>query len=265
MSTQLTNEWLRRAFLYVEAALSQEIVTPGRVCMTEDYFRSALVRGLLASRPELAGRVVTEKTAPWSSSNCGFCGQTPGRGRPIQHDIAISEDNGNLEVLCEVKWLKGANPDGVAKDICKLLISRGTTQESRATRCYLLLGGEASAFSETFQRLRESGVDFRWSRGGRGDTRTTREFCMRSFLNSDMGRKAVGSVCGWSQNPRHFRRFEPIWEKVKLSRRSDPWLQVVERVKWRAVLFELHHRGASNQESLDFLTMLVGNSVSCRP
>jgi len=265
MNIQKTNEWLRRAFLYVEAALSQEIVTPGRVCMTEDYFRSALVRGLLASHPELAKRVGTEKAAPWSSSSCGICGQTPGRGRPIQHDIAISEENGGIEVLCEVKWLKGANPDGVAKDICKLLISRGTIQESRATRCYLLLGGEASAFSETFQRLRESGVDFRWSRAGRGDTRTTREFCMRAFLNRDMGQKAIESVSGWSLNPRHFRSFEPIWEKVKLSRRSDPWLQVVEGVKWRAVLFELHHRGASNQETLDFMSMLGGRPSSCQP
>jgi hypothetical protein len=88
---------------------------------------------------------------------------------------------------------------------------------------------------------------------------------MRSFVNGDMGQKAIGSVCGWSQNPRHFRSFEPIWEKMKLSRRSDPWLQVVERVRWRAILFELHHRGASNQEILDFGSMLGGRSASCQP
>ena len=55
--------WMERAFLYVEAALATELATPSRVCMSEEYFRTALVRGLSHSEPAEAHRIDTEYAA----------------------------------------------------------------------------------------------------------------------------------------------------------------------------------------------------------
>ena len=81
-------EWMSKAFLVVEAALAMELATPSRVCMTEDYLRSSLIRGLSYSEPSRTSRVTAELTRrpDWGSllNNPVHGGQ--GQGRPIQHD-----------------------------------------------------------------------------------------------------------------------------------------------------------------------------------
>lgn len=42
-------KWMEQTFLGVEAALAQELVTPARVTMSEDYFRSAFTRAIATS------------------------------------------------------------------------------------------------------------------------------------------------------------------------------------------------------------------------
>jgi hypothetical protein len=123
-------QWMEKAFLYVEAALGQELATPSRVCMTEDYFRSALVRGMAASRPDLAHRIKTEEDASWTTNGCWQCNTTEGQRRPIQHDVAVAPDMHDAGLLCEVKWLKAANASAIGRDVWKLILSRGTTAES---------------------------------------------------------------------------------------------------------------------------------------
>jgi hypothetical protein len=256
-------EWVRRAFLFVEAALSQEIITPGRVCMTEDYFRSAFVRGLLSARPGLAGLVRTEYTAGWSSNSCYFCACSQGRGRPIQHDIAILPTGDKPGIACEVKWAKRSSAEGIAKDIWKLLITRGNTPERSAWRCYLLLGGEQAAFSETLNQLREAGINLRWSRAGRGETRTTIPANISTFLASSLGKKSLSALTGWGARKRHYRNLPEIRSDIMITRRCEPWIQRVEQAKWRAVLYEMHIHGKSASPLLAAKDLYQTLSRSC--
>src|SRR5690348_5455201 len=95
-------DWMYRAFLFVEAALAHEMATPSRACMTEDYFRSALMRGLANSMPNAAMRVGGEENAPWAGNACwNDCGESAG-GRPIQHDVVIQPEGTDSGLLCEV-------------------------------------------------------------------------------------------------------------------------------------------------------------------
>lgn len=244
MTTLEYKAWMEKAFLYVEAALGQELATPGRVCMTEEYFRTSLVRGLSASRPDQAHRIRTEGDAPWSNSACGHCAQAPGGGRRLQHDIVLLPDNdGGL--LLEAKWVKGQAAKAIAQDIWKLVLSRGLTAEGQAARCYLLIGGEAEALSDTLTQLRLAKADLRWSNAGRGKTRASRPLNLHSLLNSKLGKEALESLAGWGTAPsRHYRRTPDFWRIVTITRRFDPWLRTIEGTGWRAVLFELHHHGA---------------------
>ncbi len=115
-------DWMNRAFLVVESALSMELATPSRVCMTEEYLRASPVRGLSYSRPDLASRVTTEHFVSWTITGCWKDATHPApTGRPIQHDVAILPD-GDSGLVCEVKWLKQAKAAELAKDIWKLAL-----------------------------------------------------------------------------------------------------------------------------------------------
>jgi hypothetical protein len=257
-------EWLRRAFLFAEAALNQEIITPGRVCMTEDYFRSSFVRRLLSAKPDLAHLVQTEHTASWSSNSCYFCMCAQGRGRPIQHDVAILPFGGNPGVVCEVKWAKRLAAEGIAKDIWKLLVTRGDAPERQAWRCYLLIGGEQPAFADTLNKLRSSGINLRYSSAGRGETRTNAQANLRTFLASNLGKKSLAALTGWGARKRHYRDVPGIRSDIIISRRCEPWIQRVESAKWRAVLYELHGFGTSGSPVLTAHDLYQSLSTSCQ-
>ena len=78
----------KQAFLAVEAALAQELLTPSRLCITEEYLRAEFVRGLAASRPDLAYRKDTEVEVPWSDNLCWTgANERPGQRRKIKHDM----------------------------------------------------------------------------------------------------------------------------------------------------------------------------------
>jgi hypothetical protein len=266
MNSSDYQSWMRKAFLYVEAALGQELATPSRVCMTEDYFRSALVRGLAASRPDLAHRIDTEVDArPWTTHQCIQCGTTDGQRRPMQHDVAVIPDSNDQGLLCEVKWLKSPNPKAIAGDIWKLLLSRGIDAEQQARRTYLLLGGEMKALSDSLNSLRKHHVDFRWSNAGRnGGTPATRKLSAAKFLASNLGTNEFKQVLGWSSNPRHFRISSNMWAEMKISRRYEPWVKAIDGTKWRAVMFELHHFGVTADTVLDTRDFLAGLLFHCQ-
>ena len=256
-------EWLRRAFLFAEAALNQEIITPRRVCMTEDYFRSAFVRGLLSAKPDLAHLVRSEHTATWSSNSCHFCACTQGRGRPIQHGVAILPSAYNPGVVCEVKWAKRPSAEGIARDIWKLLITRGDEPERQAWRCYLLIGGEQPAFSDTLNQLRTSGINLRYSSAGRGETKTNVQVNLVTFLSSNLGKKSLAALTGWGARKRHYRAVSEVRSDIIITRRCEPWIQRVEGAKWRAVLYELHSHGTSGSPMLTAHDLYETLSSSC--
>jgi hypothetical protein len=264
MTTISHREWLRRAFLFAEAALNQEIITPGRVCITEDYFRSAFVRGLLSAKPDLAHLVRSEHTAMWSANSCHFCACAQGRGRPIQHDVAILPSEFNPGVVCEVKWTKRPSAEGIAKDIWKLLITRGGETERQAWRSYLLIGGEQPAFSETLNQLRTSGINLRYSCAGRGVTRTKVQVSLDTFRRSNLGRKSLAALTGWGARKRHYRSVPDIRSDIIITRRCEPWIQRVESAKWRAVLYELHSFGTSGSPVLAANDLYQSLSSSCQ-
>ncbi len=245
--------WMEKAFLYIEAALGQELATPSRICMTEEYFRSAFVRGLAASRPDLADRVRTEENASWSTNGCWKCQTTDGQRRPLQHDVAVVPNDDDAGMLCEVKWVKTASASAIARDVWKLLLSRGTAAEQQATRTYLLLGGEAKPLSDTLESLRDNHLNLRWSNagGGSGTVRATRDFSATSFLGSTLGSRDLDYILGWGSNPRHRRDPPATWASWRISRRFSPWLRTIEGTGWRAVMFEIHHHGASNNSRLN--------------
>lgn len=262
-------DWMARAFLFVEAALAQELATPSRVCMTEDYFRSALVRGLANSMPAEAHRVHVEQPATFGPSNCwNACGASPGRGRPLQHDVAAAPEDGDENdrgLICEVKWLKQAQSQAVARDVLKLAFARGVAPEGTAVRCYLLLGGEAEAFSQTLTSLRENGIDLRW-RNAQGQAQPARRSVnMNLLLRKQLGERAFMSLMGWGSNPRHFRTPPDCWRHVVLTRRGQPWRRTLDDVGWRACLFEMHHRNALNTRRLDATSLRETVNFDCRP
>ena len=264
MNASEYQNWMQKAFLYVEAALGQELATPSRVCMTEDYFRSALVRGLAASRPDLASRIATEVDAPWTTNGCWQCGTTNGQRRPMQHDVAIRPDAADQGLLCEVKWLKASNPAVIARDVWKLLLSRTTDAEQQARRTYLLLGGESAALSASLESLRHHHVDFRWSNAGRqGGPPATRGLSVTAFLATTLGSSELEYVLGWSSNPRHYRTPPAMWAAMRVSRRYEPWVRAIDGTKWRAVMFELHHHGAANANVLNTATFQAGLGLAC--
>jgi hypothetical protein len=254
-------DWMQRAFLYVEAALATELATPSRVCMTEDYFRASLVRGLANSKPEAAERVDTEFDAPWTGQACLHCGSQPEQGRPIQHDVAVKPNDQDNGLVCEVKWLKSANAATIARDVWKLVLTRSSAQEMNATRCYMLLGGEADPVSDTLRSLRGHGLDLRWSRaGGQGFAKAARDLSLSKFLDSKLGADALAYQLGWGD---HVRQPPVCWRSFRITRRGEPWVRTFDGLGWRAVLFELHHHGAADDETLDMADFQNGITFEC--
>ena len=256
-------DWMSRAFLVVESALAMELATPSRVCMTEDYLRASLVRGLSYSKPEAAARVTTELPAAWSNALCWRDPTHPGpTGRPIQHDVAVLPADGDVGLVCEVKWLKQAKGGELAKDLWKLALSRSNSAEGNALRTYLLVGGEGDALSDSLQTLRNNHIDLRWSQAGRqGRTPKPREVSVSKFLDRKLGIKSLGSLLSWG-NPKHFRTPPMCWATLRVSVR-ETWLRTAGTARWRIILWELDHRGTENTKGIDWPTAKLTWAFSC--
>jgi len=257
-------EWAEKAFLFVEAALCQELATPLRACMSEDYFRSAFVRGLAASMPERAGRIRVEETVVWSRNACINCGVQPS-GRPIQHDVAVVDGAETPEFVCEVKWLKRGGSRLIGKDLWKLALTRGTASEGEAVRTYILIGGEADALSNTLSTLRaDRGPNFRWSNAGRqAGAPATKEISLERYAQLAGGHEALKELLRWGKTQWHLRTPPECWRRAKLARRSEPWRRTIDGMGWRAVLFELHHHGVQGNGGMNPVEV-SGLTCACR-
>jgi hypothetical protein len=163
--------------------------------------------------------------------------------------VAIKPALSDKGLICEVKWLKGVKTADVAKDIWKLVLSRSTVAEGQALRCYLLLGGESSAFSSTINALRNSHIDLRWRNAtGGGLAPAPRYLNMRKFIHTHLGSSTLKAALTWAE---HIRIPPSCWERLVLARRCEPWVRTLDGSGWRAVLFEVHHHGAPNAKHLD--------------
>ena len=108
MSLPKNTDWIVRAFLQVEGVLASEIATRSGKFISEDYVRSAMLRGLMLSEPKMAHRVRAEMQAPWSGNPEWSDASAGNNRRPRQHDVGVEPEGNDAGLVCEVKWLKQA-------------------------------------------------------------------------------------------------------------------------------------------------------------
>jgi len=251
--------WMKQAFLSVEGAMATELATAGRIGMTEDYLRGALLRGLLVSMPHHAAHVTREHMASWSGSPCIRNKKHVPSGRPIQHDVAVMQNNDDAGLVCEVKWLVQAQAARVAKDIWKLAISRTVEPEGSALRTYLLLAGESKAFSDTLTALRKVHINLRWSAAGPGNgVPKPTNLSLDKSLAYPLSCKPCEELITWGEG-KHHRELPNTWASLRSSMRARWWRTVPSSaggsIGWRLVLWELHHWGGADDSHVDW----VGN------
>lgn len=252
-------KWMERAFLYVEAALALELATPSRVCMTEEYVRSSLIRGLSHSMPKYASRVSIEWAAPWTDNPCWIDGKSkPGRGRKVQHDVRVKPKKPRSEagLACEVKWLKQAKSEEIVRDIWKLMLSRSDMDHGSALRCYLLVGGEGKAYQNAMTTLRNNRIVLNWQDGSAPSNKVN----LKKLLETQTGRKAFKELLAWNQNT-HYRTPHDCLSHVNCVRRAS-WYRTLDGIKWRMGLWELSSWGAggTNIDWVDHKTAIVGTT-----
>lgn len=267
-------DWATRAFLFSEAALTQELAfTPAgggavaagssTAAISEELVRASFVRGLVHTQPGEAHRIRTEFNAT-VSKDCWHDSthQHPGKGRPLQHDVVVlagNDRNGAADqgMFVEVKWLKAQKTEEVARDIWKLLFARGTAAPGVAPRVYLLIGGEMDAFTGTMNGLRAAGADLRWSnaRAGAGGP-ARRSFAVDKFFAKGAGSSAFDSLLSWeskSGNTKlvHYREPQPCLSTAYITRRVH-WQRTVLGTSLRLVLWELTNHGAATEPTIDW-------------
>ena len=258
MQASDARKWMTRAFLGVEAAVANELLTLTRVCMTEEYIRTALVRGMMLSRPGHTGSIITEFAPEWACKPMVVCWNNsvhvPNRGRPPQHDIAVMRNNSSTpEILCEVKWIKKNAPRSkeIAKDIWKLAFSRSLAREKEAIRTYFVIGGESVAFSDTLSSMKQSDMNIVWSEAGKSSTPNRRgRLQLGSFFKSTLGEESFKSLMSWGKNPVHFRQPPSCWFEIKATC-CRAWLCTIEGTGWRVVLWELNHYGVGEESNFE--------------
>lgn len=242
-----------------EGALASELCTSSRLSITEDYLRSAIMRGLILSNPAHGDRVAREYSVSWNNNPCiRDQNHTPGSGRPLQHDVAIQPNDDDAGAFCELKWLTQANSKSVASDIWKLALSRSTEAEGSAARSYLLVGGLSHAFSGALSHLRGGHLNLRWSAaGGGGNTPAPTTLALKRSFTTSLSSKALFNLTGWGNNPTHYRSPPAVWASLRASVRAR-WYRTVSTpngsVGWRLILWELDHRSVGNRQTIDWET-----------
>lgn len=254
---------MRRAFLYAEGVLATELASATPVCMSEEFLRTSLLRGLIASAPDRVSRVVREMTASWAGRSCFFDPvHSPTRGRPIQHDIGVQPCSADAGLACEAKWLQSASSVAVAQDLLKPAISRSTDPEGRALRTYLLIGGNLRAIGDTLKTLRSARFNLRWSRAGRGSGLTPAPTTIQLAVGISSHftpRTALEKLISWGSPRRHLRNCPSTWASVRASLRARWYKTVVvdgQSTSWRLLLWEIDHRSVDNQAQLDWPRIL---------
>ena len=257
------HDWLERAFIYVEAALATELARPSHACMSEDYLRVSLIRGLAYTKPELAHRVDSEFDAPWTGNPCWYDPtHDMSKGRAMQHDVAVVPDAIDQGMICEVKWLKQSKGKELAKDIWKLALSRTTSAEGNARRTFLLVGGVGKSMSDTFATIRKNKMNIRWSNAGRtSGNPKPREISLEKFYRTKLGADALHSTLSRGN---HFRRPPECWRQLRLTIRQK-WYRTLSTVKWRMCLFEFDHRAVSTTQKMLWATAKSNMKWKCKP
>ena len=285
MNANQYKDWATRAFLYSEAALTQELAfTPAgggaaatgssTAAISEELVRTSFVKGLVHTQPAEAHRIRTEYDATVSTSCWHDPTHThPGKGRPIQHDVVVlsgTDRNGSPDtgMYVEVKWLKSQKTEAVARDIWKLLFARGDVAHGVAARIYLLIGGEKDAFTSTMDGLRDANANLRWSNaragaGGpaRGSVDVTR------FFAKGAGSKAFDSLLSWESNTgatklSHYREPKPCLSSAFVPRRAH-WQRTVLGTSLRLVLWEITNHGAAATPSIDWAATVASVPRKC--
>jgi hypothetical protein len=275
MNTSDYQDWATRAFLFSEAALTQELAfTPAgggdaaagssTAAISEELVRAAFVKGLVHTQPAEAHRIRTEFNAK-ASDVCWHdpTHQHPGTGRPLQHDVVVlagADRNGLADagMFVEVKWLKAQKTDEVARDIWKLLFARGTAAPGAAPRVYLLIGGEKAAFTRTMNGLRAAGADLRWSNARAGASGPGRRLlAVDKFFAKGAGRSAFQSLLTWKSKSGnattvHYREPQACLSSAYITRRVH-WQRTVLGTSLRLVLWEITNHGAATQPHIDWL------------
>lgn len=264
-------DWATRAFCYCEAALLEEIATPSRLCITEELVRSAFVRGLAHTNPGESARLRTEEPAAFTSRACW---KDPAHGtssgRPIAHDVAVvagQDASGSLDagMVAEVKWLKQNKAHEIGKDIWKLAFARGTVGHQRATRTFLLVGGEATSVTATLKSLLTAGLPLRWSKAGRrGGAPGPTTISLGAYRDTKPGRAAFDELLGWG-TAAHVREPPNCAWSLTVTRRTH-WLRTLPgtagSTSWRLVLWELTGFGTSG-DTIDWPTTKANETFKC--
>lgn len=241
-------EWIKRAFFHVQATLLGEIVTHSGDYLSEDYIRSAMLRGLILTNPVQAGRVQAEMPAGAWTNNAPWNGQPPpAHESPCRHDVGVAPiAGGDTGILCEVKWLKQAQTSAIIQDIWKLALSRGVAVEQNCPKTFLLIGGEHDPFSTVLTSLQNNALNFRWSSAGRGAYETPEPKTLnleKGLTNREAVRKAAAKVL--NRGASGLRTPPECVQKLRLSVRHV-WHERVGNRSWTIVLWELDHRGVED-------------------
>lgn len=260
--------WLERATQNVEGALGSELSTPTRTVITEDYLRSALLRGLALSYPEGAAQVERELDVNWNDADCIGGHAINGPGRRLQHDVGLhpepnaANDSG---AAVEIKWLTASAASNVAQDIWKLALARSTANEGSALRTYFLIGGSMDVIASTTTGLRNIGLPLRWSPAGRGKVWPRPSILeLGSAFDAKVGREALLRLL---RRGEHVRTPPACWSKLRASLRWR-WYRRVgafrnsPRVAWRLLLWELDHRSVG-ANTFDWDEEMEHHNVSC--
>lgn len=243
-----------RAFLQVKAALSAEIATCSGEFISEDYIRSALLRGLMLSDPKQAHRVQAEMDAPWSACQPWNAAAGAADTRARQHDIGVSPEGADNGLVCEVKWLKQAQTLKVMQDVWKVAFTRRMCNEAQCVRTYLLIGGEHKAFSETLTSLHKNKWNFRWSSAGRGEYMKPESRILNLSLALQRSKSVLNAAAAVLNRGKSGLRTPPeCAHSLRLSV-CDIWHLKVGNRSWTAVLWELDHRGV-NENTIDWEAM----------
>lgn len=244
--------WITRASLNVEGALATELGTPARNVVTEDYLRSAMLRGLTLSFPQGASRIIREQAAGYSAACCVAGHSIGGSGRSIQHDIGIRGEpaNNDMGAIVELKWATSNSVTHVAQDIWKLALTRSTANESSSRRTYLVLGGTMDGIKSTVNGLRNIGIDLKWSPAGKGGKWPKPSIInLERALKTQTGHKAIRQLL--ARGP-HIRTPPDCWMKMRASLRYRWYAQLNSfqdspSSAWRLLVWEIDHRNVGNK------------------
>lgn len=265
MTSSGYTSWFTRAFFHSQAALIAELASRHHLHITEEYLRSSFLKGLVLSRPDLAGAITKEKTPHWSSAKCWHDPtHAMGRGRQMQHDVFAEAVGGDHGAACEVKWLKASKAQEIVEDFWKLWLTRTTVPEGSACRCFLLAGGDAKNFASTLNAARAAGIDLRWSSAGAGEPWPVDRFVdIDALAGRPMGGMALRRVLSRGV---HYRTPCDVWASARIVLRQR-WLMRIPHgetsFKWRLAMWEINHRATESNALLNWAQVRNGVPFTC--